>query len=43
MALKKALVLNGMKDDEAAAFVTPTFEEIDAQNKLILINNNDPL
>lgn len=41
-ALKKALILNGMREDEAEVFNEPTFEELDAKNKLILINNNDP-
>ena len=42
-ALRKYLVLNGMSDDEAKEYAPPSYEELDALQKLELINANNPL
>lgn len=43
MAMRRLFEMNGMEKEEAEVYAPPSPEELDAKQKLILINNNDPL
>ena len=40
-AMRYALKLDGLDRETVNILVPPTYEELDAKNKIILINNND--
>lgn len=42
MAERKLYELNDVTPDEQFIFVNPSWEELDARDKLPLLNNNDP-
>jgi hypothetical protein len=43
IAMRKMYVLNGLEEDEAIAYTGQGYEELDALQKLELLNLNDPL
>lgn len=42
-AMRKLLTINGLSEEEAEVYAPQSYEEVDALQKLELINNNDPL